>query len=157
MPYEQKHMEEAIALAAENIRSGLGGPFGAVITCQGKVVARASNRVTSNVDPTAHAEIQAIREACRKLGQWSLEECELYSSCEPCPMCMSAIYWARIPVVYYSSSREDAARIGFDDKLIYEELEKPPSARSIAIEEKRLPASGAVFEQWQQLEQKQMY
>ena len=112
-------MRRAVRLSAERMREGAGGPFGAVIVKDGKVVAEGWNRVTSTNDPTAHAEVMAIRSACEKLGTFSLQGCEIYTSCEPCPMCLSAIYWARLDRIYFANSREDAAAIGFDDELIY--------------------------------------
>ena len=115
-------LQMAIALAEEGVRDRRGGPFGAVIARDGEVVGRGCNEVPSRHDPTAHAEIQAIRDACVRLGRFWLDDCEIYASCEPCPMCLSAIYWARIPVVHYAASREDAADIGFDDARLYREI-----------------------------------
>src|SRR6187431_704447 len=125
-------MKEAIELSINNVKSGKGGPFGAVIVKDGKIIARGANSVTSSNDPTAHAEVNAIREACKVLNTFQLENCEIYTSCEPCPMCLGAIYWARPRVVYYASSREDAARIGFDDSMIYNEM-------TLAIPDRRIP------------------
>src|SRR5438445_9701967 len=115
---KQKFMREAIRLSIEMMRRGKGGPFGAIVVKGGRIVGRGCNQVTSGNDPTAHAEIVAIREACRRLKTFQLEECELYTSCEPCPMCLSAIYWARLKRVYYANTRKDAARIQFDDDFI---------------------------------------
>src|SRR6204780_2099180 len=112
---DSRCMERAIQLSLENVRSGRGGPFAAVVAKDGKIIAEAANRVTVENDPTAHAEIVAIREACRKLGTFHLTDCELYSSCEPCPMCLGAIYWARLARVYFASTDADAAKAGFDD------------------------------------------
>ena len=126
-------MARAIQLSIENVQSGRGGPFGAVIVRGGEIVAEGVNQVTSLNDPTAHAEIIAIRQACAKLGVFELKDCELYTSCEPCPMCLGAIYWARLPRLYFANTAEDAANIGFDDSFIYKEL---PLAHS----ERRVPA-----------------
>lgn len=143
-------MLEAIRLAEESVRSGRGGPFGCVVVRQGRVVARASNQVTSANDPTAHAEVLAIREACRSGGTFQLADCELYTSCEPCPMCLAAIYWARIPRVYYANTRADAAAIGFDDDFIYRQMPLPPGQRSIAMEPLLREAAQASFRQWEE-------
>jgi tRNA(Arg) A34 adenosine deaminase TadA len=124
-------MARAIQLSIESVESGRGGPFGAVIVREGKIVAEGTNQVTSRNDPTAHAEVLAIREACAKLGVFELRDCELYTSCEPCPMCFGAIYWARLSRVYFANTAEDAAKIGFDDSFIYAELKHPPSERRI--------------------------
>jgi len=124
----KEYMREAIRLASESVERG-GGPFGAVIAKDGKIIARASNSVTLENDPTAHAEVACIREACRALGTIDLSGCEIYSSCEPCPMCLGAIYWAHIDRIYYANDRKDAAEIGFDDDYIYEEIGKKPEDR----------------------------
>ena len=124
-------MARAIQLSIDGVQAGLGGPFGAVIVREGKILAEGVNRVTSTNDPTAHAEVLAIRQACEKLGVFELKDCELYSSCEPCPMCLGAIYWARLSRIYFASTAEDAAKIGFDDSLIYDELKKVFSRRRI--------------------------
>lgn len=124
----KEYMREAIRLASESVERG-GGPFGAVIAKDGKIIARASNSVTLENDPTAHAEVACIREACRALGTIDLSGCEIYSSCEPCPMCLGAIYWAHIDRIYYANDRKDAAEIGFDDGFIYEEIGKKPEDR----------------------------
>ena len=121
-------MREAIKLSAESVRSG-GGPFGAVIVRNGEIIARGENRVTVCNDPTAHAEVSAIREAAARMGTYDLSGCEIYSSCEPCPMCLGAIYWARLDRLYYAGTRADAANVGFDDAHIYEELPLDPSPR----------------------------
>ncbi len=128
------HLRRALKLASDNARSGQGGPFGAVIVTDGKVVAEGVNRVSLDLDPTAHAEVSAIRQACRELGRFSLRGCTLYSSCEPCPMCLSAIYWARIDALYFAAGREDAARAGFDDSFLYEQI-------PLAIERRTLPTA----------------
>lgn len=124
-------MARAIALSVENVTTGMGGPFGCVVVRNGQIIAEGTNRVTTTNDPTAHAEVVAIREACRKLGGFQLHECEIYSSCEPCPMCLGAIYWARPARLYFASTAEDAARAGFDDRFIYEQLEVEYADRSI--------------------------
>jgi guanine deaminase len=143
-------MRKAVELAVTNVRSGRGGPFGAIIVKDGAVIASGVNEVTSLSDPTAHAEVQAIREACRQLGTFQLNDCELYTSCEPCPMCIGAIYWARPKAVYYASTKEEAAAIQFDDQFIYEELEKPIEARRLAMQ--RLLPNGyhAPFDAWRE-------
>lgn len=124
-------MARAIQLSIEGVQSGRGGPFGAVVVRDGKIVAEGVNQVTSTNDPTAHAEVLAIRQACAKLGVFELRDCELYTSCEPCPMCIGAIYWARFSRVYFANTAEDAAKIGFDDSFIYSELKRPRSQRGI--------------------------
>jgi tRNA(Arg) A34 adenosine deaminase TadA len=126
-------MARAIQLSIDNVLSGRGGPFGAVVVKDGDVIAEGANQVTSSNDPTAHAEVLAIRGACRKLAVFDLEGCEIYSSCEPCPMCLGAIYWARISRIYFANSDEDASKIGFDDSLIYRELTQPHSQRKIPM------------------------
>lgn len=126
-------MQEAIRLSFETMRNNTGGPFGAVIVKDGKIIARGFNKVVSTNDPTAHAEVVAIREACKVLNNFQLNGCELYTSCEPCPMCMAAIYWARPDKVYYGNSKTDAAEIGFDDDFIYQEISLPYSERKIPI------------------------
>ncbi len=126
-------MREAIRISLEKMQSGAGGPFGAVVVRGNRVVGRGWNRVTSLNDPTAHAEIVAIREACRRLRTFKLDDCELYTSCEPCPMCLSAIYWARVPRVYYGNTRRDAARIQFDDEWMYREVALPIRARQLVM------------------------
>src|SRR5512138_2914045 len=118
-----KFMSRAIALSIENVTTGMGGPFGCVVVRNGQIIAEGANRVTATNDPTAHAEVVAIREACRRLGGFQLTDCEIYSSCEPCPMCLGAIYWARPARLFFASTAEDAARAGFDDRFIYEQLE----------------------------------
>jgi guanine deaminase len=124
-------MARAIELSIEGVETGQGGPFGAVIVREGKIIAEGMNRVTSRNDPTAHAEVLAIRQACEKLGVFELRGCELFTSCEPCPMCLGAIYWARIARIFFANTAEDAAKIGFDDSFIYEELKRPHARRRI--------------------------
>jgi guanine deaminase len=146
----QSFMARAIQLSLENVRSGRGGPFGCVVVKAGKVLAESVNQVTATNDPTAHAEVLAIREACRKLGCFELRDCDLYSSCEPCPMCLGAIYWARMNKVYFGNLAEDAAKIGFDDFAIYAELSRPHAQREIPmIQMMREEALGA-FREWEQ-------
>ncbi len=127
----EQHMRRAIALSRAMMEAGRGGPFGAVIVRNGTVIAEGHNQVTSGNDPTAHAEVVAIRLACQALGTFSLAGCEIYASCEPCPMCLGAIYWARIERIYYANSRADAAAIGFDDDFLYREIPLPIDQRSI--------------------------
>ena len=142
-------MREAIRLSRDKMRRGAGGPFGAVVVRNGKIIARGWNRVTSANDPTAHAEVTAIRAACRKLKTFHLDDCELYTSCEPCPMCLAAIYWARFKKVFYANTRRDAARIEFDDDLIYREVARPVSRRKIAMRQLLRPEALKVFAEWQ--------
>jgi guanine deaminase len=141
-------MQEAIRLAAEGRATRRGGPFGCVIVRRGGIVARGQNRVTSTNDPTAHAEVEAIRAACRALGTFQLADCELYTSCEPCPMCLAAIYWAHIPTVYFANTRSDAAAIGFDDDHIYRELAVPPEQRSVKLLPLLRDAAQPAFQAW---------
>jgi tRNA(Arg) A34 adenosine deaminase TadA len=131
MEQVQKFLREAIRLAVENVEDGDGGPFGVVIVKDGKIIAKGKNTVIQTNDPTAHAEIVAIRNACRELGTFQLTGCEIYSSCEPCPMCLGAIYWSRPDKLYFAASKDDAAQAGFDDRLIYEEISFPLSGRKI--------------------------
>jgi guanine deaminase len=140
-------MRRAIALALENIRAG-GGPFGAVIARDAHIIAEGANRVTATNDPTAHAEVVAIREACRALKNFQLEGCELYTTCEPCPMCLGAIYWARPSRVFYAAAAGDAAAAGFDDAFIYEELKKAQAARRIPMAQLLRDESLQVFSAW---------
>ena len=140
-------MREAIKLSAESVRSG-GGPFGAVIVRNGEIIARGENRVTVCNDPTAHAEVSAIREAAARLGTYDLSGCEIYSSCEPCPMCLGAIYWARLDKLYYAGTRADAANVGFDDAHIYEELPLDPSQRELPTQTLLREEAQQVFEAW---------
>lgn len=149
-------MRQAIALAVENIKSG-GGPFGAVIVKDGKVVATGANRVTANNDPTAHAEVSAIRVACTKLGTFDLSGCVIYTSCEPCPMCLGAIYWAHIDKIYYGANQYDAAKIDFDDSFIYRELELKPEERQKPVENILHDEALAPFRAWQEKEDKIRY
>lgn len=150
-------MSRAIELAAENAGSVTGGPFGAVIVKDGEIVAAQSNKVTVDIDPTAHAEVNAIREACKVLGTFDLSGCVLYSSCEPCPMCLSAAYWAHIDKIYYAADRYDAAKVGFDDEFIYKELSLPISARRLGLEQ-IMPEDGLIpFVKWSENNEKIHY
>lgn len=155
--HHAQHMRHAVSLSAEKMRAGMGGPFGAVIVRNGEIIAEGFNQVTSSNDPTAHAEIVAIRRACEKLGTFSLEGCEIYSSCEPCPMCLAAIYWARIDAIYFANTREDAALIGFDDDHLYREIPKPINERDIPTRHLALDEARAVFEEWRIMPDKVMY
>ena len=140
-------MRQAIALALENIRNG-GGPFAAVIAKNGALIATGANRVTTGNDPTAHAEIVAIREACKRLESFQLDHCDLYTTCEPCPMCLGAIYWARLDRVYYANTRDDAAAIGFDDEAIYREFAKTIPDRTVPFIHLPLAEGKRVFREW---------
>ena len=142
-------MRAAIAEAGAGMRANRGGPFGCVVVRRGEIIARGQNRVTSTNDPTAHAEVIAIREACARLGTFQLDDCELYTSCEPCPMCLAAIYWARIPRVYFGCNRDDAAAIGFDDDFIYRQLALPPPERTVPMQSLLRTEAQAVFQAWQ--------
>lgn len=149
-------MRRAIELSKESVRNG-GGPFGAVIAKDGEIIAEGSNCVTIDNDPTAHAEVSTIRKACKKLGTFDLSGCDIFTSCEPCPMCLGAIYWAHLDKIYYANDRKDAAKIGFDDDFIYEELPLKPQERQkpseILLREEALEA----FRMWQEKEDKTEY
>jgi tRNA(Arg) A34 adenosine deaminase TadA len=150
-------MRRAIELGLDHIRSGGGGPFAALVAKDGSLVAEGVNRVTTTNDPTAHAEVVAIREACRKLGDFQLPGCELFTTCEPCPMCLGAIYWARPSRVYYACHAADAAAAGFDDAFIYEELKHPHANRRIPMEQLLREESLELFALWKKLENKTHY
>ena len=150
-------MRRAIALALENVRTGRGGPFAALVAKEGEVVGEGANSVTITNDPTAHAEIVAIRAACRALRTFQLTGCELYTTCEPCPMCLGAIYWARPARVFYGGVAADAADAGFDDAFIYEELKRPPESRGIPMIQLMREESLAVFAAWKQQPNKTPY
>jgi len=150
-------MREAIRLSRIKMQRGQGGPFGAVVVRRGQIIARGWNRVTSVNDPTAHAEVMAIRAACRQLKTFQLADCELYTSCEPCPMCLAAIYWARLKKVYYANTRRDAAKIGFDDELIYREVARPVSRRRLPMKQLLRTDAGKVFAAWKSLPDKVVY
>jgi guanine deaminase len=153
----QKFMKMAIDLSREGMSSGVGGPFGCVIVKNGEVIGKGSNAVSSTKDPTAHAEVVAIRDACKNLGHFQLDDCVLYTSCEPCPMCLGAIYWARPAKVYYANTKVDAARIDFDDQFIYEELELPFDKRKIPFEQLMNEEAWEVFEEWKCKSDKTLY
>lgn len=150
-------MEMAVRLAYENVMAKNGGPFGAIIVKDGKVVGRGCNNVTTANDPTAHAEVQAIRDACRNLDSFQLTDCEIYTSCEPCPMCIGAIYWARPKAIYYACTKEDAALIGFDDHFIYKELALPTEKRTIKMEQLSLNDHELPFRTWETNTEKVKY
>lgn len=154
---KEKFMREAIRLSIQMMRRGQGGPFGAVVVRNGKVVGRGSNQVTSANDPTAHAEIVAIREACKRLKTFQLDDCDLYTSCEPCPMCLSAIYWARLAKVFYANTRKDAAKINFDDDFIYREVALPIRKRTLKMKQLLHDEALAAFTEWQQKTDKVLY
>lgn len=154
---QKKFMQQAIDLAQSGMEAEKGGPFGCVIVKDGKVVGQGSNMVTSNTDPTAHAEVVAIRDACKNLNDFQLEGCELYTSCEPCPMCLGAIYWARPSRVFYACSHGDAAQAGFDDSFIYTEIQLDPADRKIAMTQMMNTESMKVFDLWKEKEDKKVY
>lgn len=144
----EEFMREACRLAEDSLSRGHGGPFGCVVVRRGKVVGRGRNQVTATNDPTAHAEVVAIREACRELKTFKLADCELYASCEPCPMCLSAIYWARIPEAYFGNSRTDAAAIGFDDDFIYQQIPLPVGERHVSMRPLLRDEANGAFAEW---------
>ena len=146
----EKFMRIAIEFSEKNVTESIGGPFGAAVVRDGKLIAASGNKVTSTNDPTAHAEVSAIRLACEKLQTFDLSGCVIYTSCEPCPMCLSAIYWARIDHIYYANTKVDADEIGFSDKFIYEEIEKPMSERSIPIVQMLRDEAQQAFKLWDQ-------
>jgi len=148
MTREEKFMKEAIRLSEKAVANNEGGPFGCVIVKDDKIVGEGNNKVIISNDPTAHAEVVAIRDACKNLGTFQLEDCEIYTSCEPCPMCLGAIYWARPKVVYFANSRHDASEGGFDDSMIYEELKKPIENRKIPFKQVRMEPAVNAFDQW---------
>lgn len=147
---QETFMREAIRLSLENVQTGNGGPFGAVVVKDGKIIARGTNQVTTTNDPTAHAEVVAIREACRVLGSFQLDGCEIYTSCEPCPMCLGAIYWARADKIYYGNTKQDAAAIDFDDQFIYEEMDKPIEERQLFTRQLLRDEATTAFKAWQE-------
>jgi len=150
MENQKKFMREAIRLSIENVQSGNGGPFGTVIVKNGKIIASGVNKVTQSSDPTAHAEIVAIRSACETLGTFQLVGCEIYCSCEPCPMCLGAIYWARPDRIYFANTREDAADINFDDNFIYNELDVSTSQRKLPTTQLLRDEAQMAFTQWRE-------
>jgi guanine deaminase len=149
MSEHKEYMRMAIALSEQNVAQGLGGPFGAVIVKDNKVVAASANTVVPSNDPTAHAEVSAIRLACQELNTYNLEGCVIYTSCEPCPMCLGAIYWARIEKIYYANNKSDAAAIGFDDQFIYEELDRPKEQRKLPVVEMLRDEALGAFKAWE--------
>lgn len=157
MSYSETFLREAIRLSKEKMEAGEGGPFGAVIVKDGEIVGRGWNRVTSAHDPTAHAEVEAIRNACNILETFSLKGCEIYTSCEPCPMCLAAIYWARLDALYFAATRDDAAEAGFDDALLYDALAKPIMAQKLRAEEHLRNEAQAVLNAWTHKTGKTMY
>ena len=157
MTREEKFMLEAIALSQQGINNNHGGPFGCVIVKDDTIVGRGNNKVTSTNDPTAHAEVVAIRDACKNLDTFQLEGCEVYTSCEPCPMCLGAIYWARPRVIYYANNRQDAADIGFDDSMIYDEMAADIGSRKIPILSLGRKEALKVFNAWKNKEDKTAY
>ena len=152
-----RFLRRAIALATENVVSGAGGPFGAVITRRGEIVGEGVNTVTATNDPTAHGEVNAIRAAARTMGSFTLEGCELYASCEPCPMCLAAIYWARCRAIYYGCTAADAAKAGFDDAFLYGEMKKPLDERTLPIVNLCREDAGSAFAAWMESPMKVEY
>lgn len=157
MTREEKFMQAAIGLSKKGIDNGEGGPFGCVIVKDDTIVGRGNNKVTSSNDPTAHAEVVAIRDACKNLGTFQLDGCEVYTSCEPCPMCLGAIYWARPKAIYFANNRQDAAAAGFDDSMIYEEMAASLGERKIPILSVGREEAIKVFEEWKSKENKTSY
>ena len=155
--YNKEFMKEAIRIALDNVKDGTGGPFGAVVVRDGKIIATSGNTVVPDNDPTAHAEVNAIRKACKQLDSFQLKGCDIYSSCEPCPMCLGAIYWARPDHLYYASTKEDAADGGFDDSFIYKEIALDGPDRFIPFINKREEGSGEEFRLWKENENKTVY
>lgn len=152
-----KFMREAIRLSIDNVESGAGGPFGAVVVKDGEIIGRGVNQVTASNDPTAHAEVVAIREACRHLDSFQLQGCEIYCSCEPCPMCLGALYWARPDKIYYANTKEDAAVINFDDQHIYEELDRPLEIRKLPAIQLLRDEALVAFRKWSESTDKEEY
>ncbi len=153
----EQFTREAVDIAAENAINGQGGPFGAIIVKDGKEIGRGVNRVTGTNDPTAHAEVVAIRNACKNLDNFRLEGAVIYASCEPCPMCMAAIYWARISAIYFAADNTDASKAGFDDSYIYKEIRLPLEKRSIPIKKVETGNAAKPFDEWVRMEQKTDY
>ena len=154
---QEEFMRAAIAESKRGMDNNEGGPFGAVIVKNGKIIGRGNNKVTSDNDPTAHAEVTAIRDACKQLENFDLNGCEIYTSCEPCPMCLAAIYWSRIDTIYYANTQKDAADIQFDDAFFYEELDKPIDKRSIPMKQMMRDEAITVFQAWANKEDKTPY
>ncbi len=157
MTDQEKFMGEAIALSQKGVDNNEGGPFGCIVVKDNKIVGRGNNKVTSDMDPTAHAEIVAIRDACKNLGSFQLTGCEIYTSCEPCPMCLGAIYWARPKIVYYANSREDASLIGFDDSMIYSEMILDLADRKVPLVNLNRTEAKEVFQNWAKKNDKTLY
>lgn len=157
MKDREKFIKEAINLAKKNVLSGKGGPFGAIIVKNGEIIARGTNLVTSINDPTAHAEVIAIRQACKKLNTFKLDECEIYCSCEPCPMCLGAIYWARLKAIYFAATKQDAAKSDFDDSFIYKEIDLPVQKRKIPTQQIFIDEALSPFKEWDKKEDKIRY
>lgn len=153
----EEYMRLAIELSESNVAQGLGGPFGAVIVKDDKIVAASANQVVPSNDPTAHAEVSAIRLACQELNTFNLQGCVIYTSCEPCPMCLGAIYWARIDKIYYANTKADAAAIGFDDQFIYEELDRPMNERKLPVAQLMRDEALGAFKAWEENEGKIRY
>lgn len=154
---ERKFMQYAVALSRRGMEQGDGGPFGSIVVKGEEIVGEGWNQVLCENDPTAHAEVMAIRDACRKLGTFQLTDCEIYTSCEPCPMCLGAIYWARPSKVYYANTKEDAAAINFDDSFIYREIAVPHEEKKIPLIELRDEDALKVFQQWKAMNNKTLY
>jgi guanine deaminase len=154
---DRNFLQQAIELAKQGIKDGMGGPFGCIIVKDGEVVGRGCNQVTSSNDPTAHAEVVAIRDACHRLADYQLKDCDVYTSCEPCPMCLGALYWARPRRVIYASTRDEAADAGFDDAFIYIEINVPPRERKIPFHHEPLDEAAAVFRSWKTMGNKKLY
>jgi tRNA(Arg) A34 adenosine deaminase TadA len=157
MEEKNKFMLEAIKLAEQNLLNGNGGPFGAIVVKDGKIIGRGTNTVTSSNDPTAHAEMNAIRDACKNIDHFQLENCDVYTSCEPCPMCLGALYWARPSKIYYAANKTDAAKAGFDDSKIYKEFELSAKDRTIPNEQLLRERAVEVFDTWKNLAHKTEY
>ena len=157
MTREEKFMQEAIALSQNGIENNEGGPFGCVVVKDDIIIGRGNNKVTSTNDPTAHAEVVAIRDACKTLGTFQLDDCEIFTSCEPCPMCLGAIYWARPKIIYFANNRQDAAAIGFDDSMIYDEMAAEICDRKIPIISISREEALKVFNDWQKMGNKTLY
>jgi guanine deaminase len=157
MENDKTYLHKAIELAREGVESGIGGPFGCIIVKNGIIIGKGSNRVTSSNDPTAHAEVVAIRDACRHLGDYQLTDCDVYASCEPCPMCLGALYWARPKRVIYAATRHEAADAGFDDAFIYREINVPVEERKIPFIHHPLPEAESLFRLWMEKGNKKPY
>jgi guanine deaminase len=157
MTRAERFMAEAIALARQNVRDGAGGPFGALVVRDDEVIASGANRVVATHDPTAHAEIVAIRAACRALATFQLDGCEIYSSCEPCPMCLAAIYWARPARLFFAATKDDAAAAGFDDSFIYAEIAKPSAGRRLPVQQLMRGEAQRALDEWSRSSLKTCY